>query len=385
MLSQEPRNSVETITEDSPRSKRVAELDGLRAFAILLVLLNHWYPREGAFQWIGVIGEAGWIGVDLFFVLSGYLITGILLDTAHRPHYYRNFIARRTLRIFPLYYACLVLFTASTRLSGYRPWESLQSWGGVGWFFFYVGNMRVAWMHDWPSIFLFVPLWSLQIEEQFYLAYPLVIARLSRLNIGRLLMICVVAAPVLRLCFLFVLPSNPLACYVLTPCRMDSLALGGLVAMMARSPSAFAQSFEKVRLGAIVMGAAALGVYVFCRSQGSSTEYHPLMASIGYSLIDFAFAGLLSLIVLKPTGRLVGLLRSRPLVYTGQIAYGLYLLHEPASLAVRKLISFTAGIDIAGQPAAAIPIFLVASYAAAGLSWRFFESPILGLKSRFTV
>ena len=87
---------------------RVTELDGLRGIAILLVLLHHLWPTKGALSHLGRISEAGWIGVDLFFVLSGYLITGILLDSAGRPHYYRNFIVRRTLRIFPLYYLFLL-------------------------------------------------------------------------------------------------------------------------------------------------------------------------------------------------------------------------------------------------------------------------------------
>jgi peptidoglycan/LPS O-acetylase OafA/YrhL len=109
-----------------PRSsQRVLELDGLRAFAILPVILNHCYPFEG---WLSNIGKTGWIGVDLFFVISGYLITGILVDTVGRPHYYKNFIARRTLRIFPLYYVCLVLFVIATKFAHNT---SLQKWGGL--------------------------------------------------------------------------------------------------------------------------------------------------------------------------------------------------------------------------------------------------------------
>ena len=113
------------------RPKRVPELDGLRAFAILGVILFHCYPSEGWLSWSRFAGEAGWMGVDLFFVLSGYLITGILLDTVHRPHYYRNFITRRTLRIFPLYYLCLILLTAATLLSRTGLWTEMREWGGV--------------------------------------------------------------------------------------------------------------------------------------------------------------------------------------------------------------------------------------------------------------
>jgi peptidoglycan/LPS O-acetylase OafA/YrhL len=365
------------------RSKRVAELDGLRAFAIIPVLLLHWSPTEGRFWWIGIFGKAGWIGVDLFFVLSGYLITGILLGTVQRPHYYRNFVTRRTLRIFPLYYLCLILFTLATRVAGGEPWASLHEWGGVGWFFAYVGNLRTAWMNTWPSVFLFVPLWSLQIEEQFYLLYPLVIARLSRRGIGILLICCVVAAPLLRSCLLLIWRDHALACYVLTPCRMDSLALGGLVALMFRSPDR-QPSYARVRSVAMCSGAIATVMYVVCRLLGSATEYDLPMASIGYTVIDIAFASLLALIIVRPSGALINLLRWRPLVYTGQIAYGLYLLHEPTSLSVRKVVSVIWRIDLATVPALALPIYFAATFIVASLSWRFFESPILSLKARVT-
>ncbi len=367
------------------RPKRVPELDGLRAFAILGVILFHCYPGEGWLSWSRFAGEAGWMGVDLFFVLSGYLITGILLDTVHRPHYYRNFITRRTLRIFPLYYLCLVLLTAATLLSRTGLWAEMREWGGVAWFFVYLGNVRVAWTGQFPPLYSFVPLWSLQVEEQFYLLYPLVIFLLSRQTLRRFLVGCVVTAPLLRLALSLYAPENTPACIVLTPCRMDALALGGLVAMLARLPVERHPSHAQLRLSVMIGGALAIAVYVFSRAAEVGSFRYLLMTSVGWSLIDFTFAAILASVVLGPSTSLIRLLRLRPLVYTGQISYGLYLLHGPAHFVTRKLLESVAGIQVPAHSTGSILVMFVPSFAVASLSWRFFESPILALKDRFTI
>lgn len=363
--------------------KRVPELDGLRAFAIVPVILYHCYPSDGWLGWIRFAGEVGWMGVDLFFVLSGYLITGILLDTVHRPHYYRNFIVRRTLRIFPLYYVCLALLTAGA-LAGPGLWKEMQQWGGIGWFFVYLANVRIAWVGSFPPLFSFVPLWSLQVEEQFYLLYPLLVFLLSIRNLRRLLIACVVVAPLLRLILSLVAPANTPACIVLTPCRMDALAIGGLVAMMSRTPSRqFSPS--KLRWSAAVAGALASAIYVVSWHAEVGTTRHLLMTTLGGSFVALTCAAVLYMVILGPSTWLNELLRLRPLVYTGQISYGLYLLHGPAYFVVRKLLEVSTGIQTPAHSGLAVPVMFVASFAAASLSWRFFESPILGLKDRFTI
>ncbi len=375
---------TELVSQASRPSHRVEELDGLRAFAILPVILHHCYPYDGWLRGLAFIGEGGWIGVDLFFVLSGYLITGILLDTVKRPHYYRNFIARRTLRIFPLYYLCLALFTVATKLSP-ASWAALQAWGGVSWFFIYLGNIRAAWVNDLPPVFAFAPLWSLQVEEQFYLLYPLVVAVLSIQNLRRFLIGFAIAAPLLRLSLVLFVPNSAEACYVLMPCRMDALALGGILAIMVRSPSGIAPFRVQVRFASIIGAAVVVVMFlVALQYQRFGTAFLPFMRSIGYSVIDITSAAILSFIVLSPTSKLAAVLRWRPLVYTGQIAYGLYLLHGPASWIARKLIALLTTVTVEPHSALSIPITFAASFIAAGLSWRFFESPMLALKERFT-
>jgi len=356
------------------KNGRVIELDGLRALAIIPVVFSHCCPLSG---W-GRFGEAGWMGVDLFFVLSGYLISGILLNTVGTRYYYRNFIVRRTLRIFPLYYLCLVLFTVATRLTP-SQWDALREWGGVGWFFAYLGNVRLAWTGMMPPVFSFDPLWSLQVEEQFYLLYPIVVLLLSGLHLRRFLVGCVVAAPVLRLFLLLFVPGSGMARYVMMPCRMDSLALGGLVAILMRSPRTNTLTITRVRTGLLLAVAAVLLCAVI--SLGSLT---PVMSTVGYTAVDITSALLLIMVVRWPNDRAVKWLRLWPLVYTGQIAYGLYLLHGPASWVARTIIGRLTGLTIEGHSLLSIPITFISAFTAAGLSWKFFESRILRMKDKLT-
>ncbi len=353
-------------------NRRVAELDGLRALAILPVLLHHCYPQD---NWLRFIGEPGWAGVDLFFVLSGYLITGILLDTEGSKHYYRGFIARRALRIFPLYYLCLLVFSVATRIMNPSAWSNLHSWGGVGWLAIYLGNIRTAVVGQLPP-FVFGPLWSLQVEEQFYFLYPVLVATLAMRTLRRVLWGCVIAAPMLRCLLTFMGSAGVEACYVLMPCRMDSLALGGLVAISMRTPSG---SFgpRLTRSVAVAGLVAMLAMFaVALRAADSNTQSLPFMRSVGYTIIDLSCAAVLAYLVHFPGTALSVALRWRPLVYTGQISYGLYLLHLPASWVARRFFG------VQGHSMASVPITFIAAFLAASLSWKFLERPILLLKER---
>jgi peptidoglycan/LPS O-acetylase OafA/YrhL len=318
------------------------------------------------------------MGVDVFFVLSGYLITGILLDTLRSPNYYRNFICRRALRIFPLYYACLGVFTAATALG--PLWSAFQRWGGAGWFVAYLGNVRAAWIGAQPPVFSFSPLWSLQVEEQFYLLYPALILFFSIANVRRILIACVCVAPLLRLLLYVSMPGNIEARYSLMPSRMDALAIGGLVALLARSPK------TRLRQTTIRAGlTGGIGILVaICVVAG--TDRGPLlMSTLGYSTTAATSAFTLISVLFWPQGTLAACLRSKPLAYIGQISYGLYLLHAPASWAARSIIGRLLRIRIDGHSDLSVPITFASAFVVASLSWRFFETPFLRLKNRFTV
>ena len=211
----------------TPEIKRIPQLDGIRGLAILLVMLFHffWFPMAAGLpisandSWLRPILLSCWVGVDLFFVLSGFLITGILVDARARPGYFKNFYARRVLRIFPLYYLFLAAWLA---LTGY---QSLWLWS-------YTANIHMA-REGWTAVPSAVDhLWSLAIEEQYYLLWPVVIYFLKP---KQALFVCAGLAmlcPLIRFHYFHV--NQPLSAYMLTHARLDSLAWGALLALAVR-------------------------------------------------------------------------------------------------------------------------------------------------------
>ena len=218
---------------------RLPELDGLRAIAVLLVLCAHllcFVP----IPWFDWLVEKGWVGVDLFFVLSGFLIGGILLD--HRPseNYYRVFYLRRFLRIVPLY-AVLVfpgLLILSCGLQSHFSGHSLAGQSAIGaWLcVFFVQNFGSLFHLDVPQYL--APTWSVAVEEQFYLLLPPLVRNLDRKKLLKILVLAIVSAPLLRGIMILTLGSNAARpCYVLLPCRWDSLLLGVASALAYRHPN----------------------------------------------------------------------------------------------------------------------------------------------------
>src|SRR5262249_55951728 len=239
------------------RGAYLRELDGVRGVAILLVMLFHFgavvseggAPTGAASKLVQRAVGAGWCGVDLFFVLSGFLITGILYDTKGQPGYYRTFYARRTVRIFPLYYGLLV---ASFLV---RPWAGLgppAPEGYQGWFWLYLANvLRVV--HGGEACGRLEHFWSLAVEEHFYLIWPFVVRTLGR---AALLRACVgVGVAALAFRAFAVAKGWPFAAYMLTPARVDTMAVGAWLALAARGPGGAAAVLPRVRAAAAASGA----------------------------------------------------------------------------------------------------------------------------------
>lgn len=355
---------------------RISELDGLRGIAILLVLGFHFIPTKGPLYPLAFIFQIGWTGVDLFFVLSGYLITGILLDTAGRPAYYRNFIARRILRIFPLYFASLAIYCIVTYSPGPIHWKAFLSEGGW-WYVAYLGNFQVALQNAWPALYLLTPLWSLQVEEQFYLSFPFVVSGVKRQTLGVILFASVVAALLLRIVLALAIPRNMFGTYALMPCRMDALALGGLIAITRR------EAPQRLKHPAVAwITAASAGVFLAICVLVNSSPWSALMRTVGYTALDLAFAGLLVILIAQPRPLLVAICRTKPLVWLGTISYGLYLLHVPAAILARRWVAHLVKLSPGGS--AEFLVSVAAAVCAAWISWSLFESQILKLKSRFT-
>jgi peptidoglycan/LPS O-acetylase OafA/YrhL len=239
--------------------KHIKALDGLRGIAILLVLVHHLlqYRQDPSLlgRIINGVAGVGWSGVSLFFVLSGFLITGILFDSKGGENYFRNFYARRTLRIFPLYYLfvllCTVVFPLWSVTAAAKPADSSWMW------WCYLGNYHYAFHHStsegWLNAF-----WSLAVEEHFYLIWPAFVFLLNRVTLMRVAACCMVLGECCRA--YFILHHNVYAPYVWTPCRMDDLALGALVALAVRGADGLAPIRRVAWVFAPLAGAVAIAI-----------------------------------------------------------------------------------------------------------------------------
>lgn len=370
----------------------IPALDGLRGIAVLTVMWLHFVflvPRTGGERVFWNLSETGWIGVDLFFVLSGFLITGILYDAKGGPHYFRNFYMRRSLRIFPLYYAFLILIFAVMPLLRASGADHV---GKQVWMWTYLSNVlfaRVGW-EGMPAHT--THLWSLAIEEQFYLLWPLLVWLASRRRLIQLCVGSIAVAFATRLVLHFVF-ANDVAAYALMPARIDALAAGGLLAVLVRDR-------EGARLAAkylnpVAAATAAMLILVMFWSgpiQGDSmlpTLAFPVQA-FGYTALALFFAAMLGKAVAAPAGQLSNRVLTSPvLVAFGKYSYALYLLHilvrdilQNQILANRGGFPVIAGSQIPAQ-LLVLALGIGLSYAVAFASWHLFEKRILALKRFF--
>lgn len=375
-----------------PQSAFIPALDGLRGIAILLVMLHHftyYRPTEGIDGLIGSVVSFGWIGVDLFFVLSGFLITGILLDTRDSKRYFTTFYARRTLRIFPLYYLALFLafvvlpmFPAvNAVLGGLDPELAGQVDMPPQWrYWLYLTNVSIAaygWTHGWVDV-----AWSLAIEEHFYLVWPLVIwlcpPRLAML----LCAVILVAEPIARI-YARAIDYPSLWLYVLTWYRLDGLAMGALLA--------FAQRRGVMPLldrSVPVVVIACVAGLIACTIMGGHTWWwNRWMQQYGYSLIALIGGAMLVSAVTRPADSLwPRMLSAGWLRAFGKYSYALYLIHLPVMRAVREYVFDPVAYESIAPWSAQVLFYgaaTVPAFALAWLSWRVFEEPILRLKARF--
>lgn len=368
-------------------------LDGVRGIAITLVLFYHFAIYSG-FQTgsAGTVDRAvfkvlsmGWSGVDLFFVLSGFLITGILYETRSDGGYFRNFYMRRFLRVFPLYYGTLFAYFF---IVPHLMWMGDQ-FAAVRaeqlWLWTYLINIKMA-ISGWPAQPDLGHFWSLAIEEQFYIVWPLVVFLTTRKTLIRVCLLCIVLALGLRLGFYLWAPANIVAPYVLTPTRIDALAIGGLLAMWARGPEGLS-ALSRWTLPGIVVPGILLGA-IFVR-HGRLAYVDAPMRTVGYTIIAAFFGGILALSVVQPPEGGWGRFFAHPaLRFMGKYSYGLYVIHHIVIVALtRRGFQTTVLPTLAGSQLPGLVIFsLVAgsiSIALALLSWYLWEAQFLKLKRYF--
>jgi len=350
---------------DEPR--HLHALDGLRALAVLAVCWHHWMPR----RWhLGL--NWGAMGVDLFFVLSGFLITGILLS-CRRYHEQglqsvgttaRRFYARRFLRIFPLYYAVLLVASVALTL---EPGILVSLWTYT---FNLYGGLRGALSGSLISHF-----WSLAVEEQFYLVWPWVILLAPRRHLTAVMAATIAIGPLSRV-ILFQAGAPFDAMRMATPSCLDLLAGGALFAWLAEG-----QGLAAVRRGKLARACGLLGGALFAwglfiqRQRQDAGDATLLDVLVVYTRWPF-FAWLVVAAADGLKGVAARVLTSRPLAYVGKVSYGVYVFHAFALLLDR--------VGLRDAP----PLVRLAAYSAftlalATLSWRFFEAPINALKERF--
>jgi peptidoglycan/LPS O-acetylase OafA/YrhL len=347
----------------------VGELDGLRGIAILLVMIHRMYPRTSATPWPI---EAGWAGVDLFFVISGFLIAGILLDTRADPDYFRNFYARRILRIFPLFYlfvgGMLLVFPLANH-------DFLHQAGSPLWYLLQLGNLPESVLGRDPPYWL-APVWSLAIEEQFYLTFPLLVRWGDPKRLARRLAAIAGLALALRIVTTVLVPDRERVQYLFTLCRLDTIAIGCLLAVLVRSAryQAWRAVLPRLLVPVIAVAAAILAVTELDRTSWFGR-------TLGYDVVAIGFAALVLLVLAWRDRRATAALRWPPLRYLGKLCFGLYLLHRPADTIVTALVE-RAGLDVASL--AWLPVKIAVAVGLATVSWRLLERPFLRLKRRFT-
>jgi peptidoglycan/LPS O-acetylase OafA/YrhL len=387
---------AQVITAPAKSARHIEIIDALRGIAILLVLFFHFCEGldglsrvESAFY--GLF-RVGWMGVDLFFVLSGFLITGILVDTNGRPRQMLTFYMRRTLRIFPLYFAFLtavfiIIPLFEPALSRHHLTGAMHTFGGLLnpsarqnqiWFWTYATNFLETFRPGGAGSYSHF--WSLAVEEQFYLVWPLL---LTRLSLPRALSLCrysFFAALALRLALLYF--GQGQAANLMMPCRMDSLAAGAYVAIawrMGRIDSAFVR---RARIAVVVAPLLLMGVFIFQGFQLNAID--PFVRSIGYSIIAVLFGSLLTLCVM---GGEFGWLNLPVFRMFGKYSYAIYVLHRPFHPILFSLLSLSAITASWHSPMLRLLPFLflapIASLAMGKLSWELWERHFLSLRKVF--
>jgi len=359
---------------DSADSLRyLPQLDGARALAVGLVLMLHCVkpPSQGTTAWLLKHGcSMGWIGVDLFFALSGFLITRILVNAKDRPHYFRNFYARRFLRIFPLYYAVLgALWFLGPILLPFGAME--PAWP----YFTYLSNLpSVLGSGGWPPL---AHTWSLAVEEQYYLVFPLLVMFLDRARLRIALWMVVVLSPAARLAALWYYGGD--ATHFLTICRLDVLAMGGLAGLAYESiRDGSPERLAGPRRAFLVL--LVLAALMFATKQlDFSKVSHNL---VGATLVDALCAIFVFLVARSAWGWMDACLRFPAVVGLGKVSYGVYLVHFPILYFVDIHVSALSG-DTWWRTLFTACGSISLTVLIASLSWRFFERPILGAKRFF--
>jgi peptidoglycan/LPS O-acetylase OafA/YrhL len=346
---------------------RLPEIDGLRGIAIWLVLCGHYFVfeystalRDVSPLAFNLCSKFSW-GVDLFFVISGFLIGGILLEHRHSVALLRTFYLRRALRIWPLYFLIVLLLIGPMYGMGFPAQPRYVPY----WSYLLFGQN--IWMSaGFWALFAFGPLWSIAVEEQFYVLAPLFVRRASVDRINTLVVITIALAVSMRVVCIFVSAINP---KTFTLCRMDAIAIGFFGALLIRNDRSFCRRLlEPRRLRCLV--ALLLPGFV---ALAACTKLPPYLAPMAPLYVAVFFLAVLLFVISSPDAIMSRALRNRLLVISGNYCYFLYLFHytilDNIGLAIEdRLLVRLVALGVA---------FLLAV-----ISWRLIEAPLIAIGHR---
>ena len=346
----------------------------------MLVLILHFIVEPGILNvkspWLVkclVLFRLSWSGVDLFFVLSGFLIGGILLDERHSGRYYRTFYARRFFRIVPLYAVLVATFAigvyATPQTSG--PLVELFNRRLPFWPYpLFLQNLAMTWYRNWGSAWMGAT-WSLAVEEQFYLMLPFVVRRLSRGAMWGFAAGMIVLAPLLRAVLQHSAwqhsATDGFAAYMLLPCRGDALGFGLLVAIACRNQTVWTWLISHRRYLYTAFAVLGTGVLVWTLAD----------LDLGFTWMAAFYASLLLLAVAKPGPVERRVFRSRVLTRLGLVAYAVYLFHT-GILRLYHYAFFDALPGLYDARTLAVTLLALGTvFLLCGLSWRMLEKPLI--------
>jgi peptidoglycan/LPS O-acetylase OafA/YrhL len=360
-------------------STHMPGLDGLRGIAVLGVIIYH-LPDGATSSLFGKLiahaARLGWVGVDLFFVLSGYLITGILIDARGRPHYFRTFFGRRALRIVPVYVAFLLFSLWVSSPLGTSTIDAAARLHHLQWWYWtYLLNVYIA-LHGFTSIASgTLHLWTLAVEEQFYLLWPVAVLLLTSRALPRVALACLVVAELCRI-VVVVLGWEGQVNYVLLPTRMDTLAAGAFLACAERDLG-LAEKVRRWRFQIVLVSGAALLLPLL--------RDYTLDGQLWLTqLVGLPALALLSAMAVLHASRSEGWLASPPLRFVGKYSYGMYIWHGVIIAAIARytdLLYPREPFNVAlFYYLMSIAAAVAASMAIAFLSWYLIERPFVRLK-----
>jgi peptidoglycan/LPS O-acetylase OafA/YrhL len=348
-------------------------LDGLRGLAILLVIVYHNFGFINYFFF-------GWLGVDLFFVLSGFLITDILLKSFGSPNYLRNFYTRRVLRIFPVYYLSLIIFLVVLPFIPNLP-VSLN---------YYTDNQVWLWTYLQNWLYIFKPtgssdvlhhLWSLAVEEQFYLLWPIAIVIIKKPKYLLILISTILLAVIATRFAIWIYAVKDLSYYNLyTFSRIDGICIGCMIALLKKTNVTLLKNSTWI----IVLSLSGMNFLFYFFNKDNQFSF-PYLAIVGYTTFAIIFGLLVNEAVSKET-KIINFIFGLPILkFFGRISYGLYVYHWPIYIFLNPFFkNWSAGNLYFLRPEIASSIItLIIAIILSVISQRYFESIFIRLKKKF--